>query len=677
MSIARKVITGDSGGVAGGDPYFYNVSFLMENDGVQNGNNNEIRGADGYTRTLTPQGGQIVQGTITPYGDQGSSGWWPGDAWLAPSNSWAPANRNITIECWVKTPHKVPYQTIMGSYDNSVGWGFCISGGGQLVFFINSNVVQTAATDVCDDQWHHIAVSRNGSSFRLFVDGVIDKEFGNSSSLVSPEPVRVGSLSASLPRIIKGFFTDIRYSDTLIYWNEFTPPTEPLSPDGGTTAVLTDFSRASIYDIKQNVNLYTARDTKVDTDEIRTKFPPSSVWMPTNSYMQGYPANRALHLGGNDYTIEGWFRFESNNEISLFELSRSNNKSVSVWVKPRTQISLYAHSGTPVVFPVTWDDLVTDVYYHIAVSKSQGVTRLFVDGNEIGSTPDTLSGDYDVLTFGYPKTGLNYFAGQIDGFRITKGVARYTANFTPPTEPFPIESDGSAPDDPYAWVVNPFPEGHPKYNSVVLAAEFEGTLKDDISGGDILDEQSCHAFIDAGPVWGNTKKAVSFLKNGRLQIGTGVSINNFTFSAWVFIKSSPVNELFRFIGDANSAGTVFMMHNGSTLQIALSYTSSNNPTITFIDLPDSRVNEWNYIVVSAEPTGRTYSVNCSTPDNYNPAYQKTGNVGTSSNGPINFMGYSNQRSPFDVRQFRIYNVPMPESDLHYLHDADWVSPPTS
>ena len=230
-----------------------------------------------------------------------------------------------------------------------------------------------------------------------------------------------------------------------------------------------------------------------------------------------------------------------------------------------------------------------------------------------------------------------------------------------------ITGDAGGDDPYYPWVVNPFPEGHPKYNSVVLASEFEGTLKDDITGNDLLDTKPCHTFIDAGPVWENTKQAVSFTTSGRLALTASVPINNFSFSAWVFIKPSPVNTLFRFIGDSNSAGTVFMQHTGLTLQIALS-------SLTFINVPGSKVNEWNYIVVSAEPTGRTYSVNCSTTSDYNPTYQTQGSVGTPYNGPISYIGYNGQKSPFDVRQFRLYDAPIAESDLAYLHEADWAIP---
>ena len=64
---------------------------------------------------------------------------------------------------------------------------------------------------------------------------------------------------------------------------------------------------------------------------------------------------------------------------------------------------------------------------------------MFVDGTQHGSTSTASLGadqtDYG-LVFGGDATGRNGINGYIDEFRLTLGKARYTSNFTVPTEAF-------------------------------------------------------------------------------------------------------------------------------------------------------------------------------------------------------------------------------------------------
>jgi hypothetical protein len=80
-------------------------------------------------------------------------------------------------------------------------------------------------------------------------------------------------------------------------------------------------------------------------------------------------------------------------------------------------------------------------WYHIAVVRSSGVFYTFVNGvsNEL-----TLNfGEYDadltdlaaVLKFGQENNNV-WLNGHLDEFRVSKGIARWTANFTPPTKPY-------------------------------------------------------------------------------------------------------------------------------------------------------------------------------------------------------------------------------------------------
>lgn len=79
-----------------------------------------------------------------------------------------------------------------------------------------------------------------------------------------------------------------------------------------------------------------------------------------------------------------------------------------------------------------------NTWYHIALVKA-GTTGylMFVNGQQIGTTQtdtDSMVNRTGVFTIGASKTGsttFQYFSGNIDEFRLSKGVARWTTNFIP------------------------------------------------------------------------------------------------------------------------------------------------------------------------------------------------------------------------------------------------------
>ena len=81
--------------------------------------------------------------------------------------------------------------------------------------------------------------------------------------------------------------------------------------------------------------------------------------------------------------------------------------------------------------------LFANQWQHVALTRSGATCRLFVDGAEVGNLTNSNNLTATNLVVGGGYSTVYLYDGYIDEFRITKGVARYTANFTPPTAPFP------------------------------------------------------------------------------------------------------------------------------------------------------------------------------------------------------------------------------------------------
>ena len=76
---------------------------------------------------------------------------------------------------------------------------------------------------------------------------------------------------------------------------------------------------------------------------------------------------------------------------------------------------------------------VANTWYHVAYVRSSGVTKLYIDGvQELSVADATNYTDTNIFIGGWYNTTF-LLDGNIDDFRYTKGVARYTGTFTPPT----------------------------------------------------------------------------------------------------------------------------------------------------------------------------------------------------------------------------------------------------
>lgn len=84
--------------------------------------------------------------------------------------------------------------------------------------------------------------------------------------------------------------------------------------------------------------------------------------------------------------------------------------------------------------------LVLNTWNHIAVARSGTTVRLFINGvidGTLTSFTSALTSSYGppVIANASNNTGSHLLTGYITDLRITRGLARYTATFTPPTSP--------------------------------------------------------------------------------------------------------------------------------------------------------------------------------------------------------------------------------------------------
>jgi hypothetical protein len=399
--------------------------------------------------TLTPNGNVQVT-AFSPFAPtsayspsvNGGSGYFDGngDYLSAPADSATTfGTGTFTIEFWYRA-NRNPSGTVQlgvvskGTSALSTNWQLVQLSDGKLRFLYNSSTSFTCSTSLNINTWYHVALVGNSTSIIVYINGVQDGSVTYSYNYSESSVLRVG-VNRPTSNYFNGYISSLRVlKGTALYTSTFTPPTAPLT-DITNTSLLLNFTNAGIFDSSAKQNLETLGNAQISTSV--TKFGTGSMAFDGSGDYLRVAGTSSLNIGTSNFTIEGWAYNTTVAQKGLFQLSSTGlNTSFTATLGllySSTEWEVYGGGASnKVTVTPTFNS-----WFHFAVVRSSGTTKLYIDGVSIMSFADTYNYNYQTLAIGGAYSTGFLHTGYIDDFRITNGVARYTADFTPPTAPYP------------------------------------------------------------------------------------------------------------------------------------------------------------------------------------------------------------------------------------------------
>ncbi len=354
---------------------------------------------------------------------------------------------DFTIEAWV-------YKKVDGEgtiYNGSYGSNqpiLLIATNNKLAFYGGTTEVAISTSTVPLNSWTHVAVSRASGTGYLLINGVQEATWSDTTNYPVPYLYYfIGCNKAQTGSAFVGNMSLRILNGTGLYTGAYTVPTSPFT-DVTNTKVLLNGAGGALFDQTGKTNLITVGNTQLNTSI--KKFGTASAKFDETG--DTATITDSLYLGSGDFTIEGFVYFNSSptdgQGLFVFDSQSLGNRAGY-----GPALGTYAHApydgkwhsyygtqastgtgtqGNSEATPsgTTW--------IHFAYVRTSGVIKIFIDGSQIGSDI-AFTGNYkanDVLTLGGYYSTSYLLNGYLDSWRVTL-KARYTSNFTAPTEAFP------------------------------------------------------------------------------------------------------------------------------------------------------------------------------------------------------------------------------------------------
>ena len=372
---------------------------------------------------------------------------------IASNAALAAGSNNFTLEMWIYTL-ATPGASGAILYDNRPA----STNGAYLALYMASNRTVRLYVSTADritsaalslNSWYHVAVARSAGTTTMYINGVSAGTWADSTTYTQSGAYIGASYAAgaSITNYFTGHISNLRFvNGQAVYTGAFTPPTAPLTAIS-STALLLNYTNAAIFDNAEINTLETFGNAQISTSV--TKYGAGSLAFDgTGDYTLNRYSPALFDWYRGNYTLEAWIY--PTTYTGWYYVDGTANKGTLIGNNAATSATNYWSLGLNSTGKLWFayfngaaqgggstDTVALNTWTHVAMVKNGTNITLYVNGNgtSLGAVVGTPQSSTTVsLLIGVGNNA--YINGYVDGLRITQGIARYTANFTPPTAAF-------------------------------------------------------------------------------------------------------------------------------------------------------------------------------------------------------------------------------------------------
>lgn len=184
-------------------------------------------------------------------------------------------------------------------------------------------------------------------------------------------------------------------------------------------------------------------------DTAQKKFGTASLYVDGETDYITYPDSDDWNFGTGNFTIDFWVRYNATGSQYLYHQYTDIDNQIYIYTNGSGYYIQFKDGGTIRGYYGCSATIATDTWYHLAFVRSGTTGYIFINGVSQTVTAytaygsNTMSNIASILAIGGTLNGSEHFNGWIDEVRISKGIARWTSNFTPPTAAYDYTVGGS------------------------------------------------------------------------------------------------------------------------------------------------------------------------------------------------------------------------------------------